>query len=130
MTNVRAGIVVEGVLKTYSQEGGFAADFVLIDDLTITDTIAELFGVTTNDRGSLGDNRDFGRVRLTLERSYDAAPIILESTSEHYMDDNGVLVLKNVTITGMPDLAALGLEAVDNGDGTISLRSLSRGAQE
>ena len=72
MNNVRAVIVVEGVLKTYSQEVGFAADFVLIDDLTITDTIAELFGETTNDRGSLGDNRDFGRVRLTLERSYDA----------------------------------------------------------
>jgi hypothetical protein len=59
-----------------------------------------LFDVTPNDRGSLGDSRDFGRVRLTLERNYNAPLITLESTPEHYMDDDGVLVLKNVTITG------------------------------
>lgn len=64
------------------------------------------------------DERDRLRAELTLNNLRAQPP-----TVEHYVDENGVLVLKNITISGLPDGAALGLEIVKNPDETVSIRA-------
>jgi len=65
--DMRAGIIVNGALTTYSQEGGFGADEIMLDEITMSEIIAKLFRVDLDARGSLGASRNFGQVRLTIE---------------------------------------------------------------
>ena len=57
-----SSLQVEGVLKTWSQEGGYADDALEIDGRDLSELIADHFG-----DGRTGD-RNYGRVRITIER--------------------------------------------------------------
>lgn len=59
-------VTVVGQLEASSSEGGFGPDEITVDARSMSDIIAQLFGERLNSRGSLGDFRRFGRVRLTI----------------------------------------------------------------
>lgn len=64
-------IQVDGILASTEIESGHVPDGITIDDTSIEEVIAKLYGRPLNKMGGLGDCV-FGRVRLTLQRLDDA----------------------------------------------------------
>lgn len=61
---------VEGELVVSDADGGFGPDLVEVGGRSL----AELFGIDRDGRGSLGEFRRLGPVRLTLERLEGGGP--------------------------------------------------------
>jgi len=63
------------------------------------------------------------KIRELENRLYK--PHRYEEQPDHYVDENGVLVLKNCTISGVIKWPTLGFEAVPNENGTVSIRKIA-----
>jgi hypothetical protein len=61
-------ISVNGELIVSDSEGGFGPDEIMVADVTLSELIAKLFDIPLTARGSIGEYRKLGPVRLSIER--------------------------------------------------------------
>lgn len=61
-------VSIDGELIVSESEGGFGPDEITVAGVDISQLIATLFGLELTSRGSLGEYRKLGPVRLSIER--------------------------------------------------------------
>jgi hypothetical protein len=61
-------VSIDGELIVSDSEGGFGPDEITVNGVTLSYMIATLFGLELTSRGSLGEYKKLGHVRLSIER--------------------------------------------------------------
>jgi len=61
-------VSIDGELIVSDSEGGFGPDEITVAGVNLSQLIATLFGLELTPRGSVGEYKKLGTVRLSIER--------------------------------------------------------------